>query len=240
MNLRVFAIAVLAASAGHCAAQPPDDGPTSDGGLVTTHVLPPLPYAYDASEPYVSKQTMRLHHDKHQAAYVAGLNKAEEALREARKTGDYALIQNWERKLAFNASGDLLHTIFFHNMSPDGGGKPTGELLRQIEKDFGSYESFKSQFSAAAVAVEGNGWSLLGWHPGLRKLYVLQVENHSKLTIWGIEPLLVLDVWEHAYYLQYQNRRAEWVANWWNIVNWPDVAARLAEARKHLTRPNKP
>jgi Fe-Mn family superoxide dismutase len=196
------------------------------------HELPPLPYAYDALEPYYDEQTVRLHHDKHHAAYVAGLNKAEEQLAAARAAGDYALIKHWERELAFHGSGHLLHTLFWENMTPGGGGEPDGELAAQITQDFGSFEAFKAQFSAAANAVEGSGWGLLGWLPAFGKLVVLQVEKHQDLTLWGVVPLLIVDVWEHAYYLKYQNRRAEWVSNWWNLVNWPDVARRFAAARR--------
>lgn len=194
--------------------------------------LPPLPYAYDALEPYYDEQTVRLHHDKHHAAYVAGLNKAEEQLAAARAAGDYALVKHWERELAFHGSGHLLHTLFWENMTPGGGGEPSGELAAQIAQDFGGFEAFKAQFNAAANAVEGSGWGLLGWLPAFGKLVILQVEKHQDLTLWGVVPLLIVDVWEHAYYLKYQNRRAEWVSNWWNLVNWPDVARRFAAARR--------
>ena len=195
------------------------------------HELTRLPYDYDALEPHYDEATVRLHHDKHQAAYVAGLNKAEEALREARASGDYASIQHWEKQLAFHGSGNLLHVLFWDSMSPHGGADPTDSLLEQIEKDFGTYETFKKQFTAAAVAVEGSGWAVLGWMPAYEKLYILQIENHQKLTIWGIRPILVLDVWEHAYYLKYQNRRPEWVESWWNLVNWENAAKLLSEAK---------
>jgi len=194
--------------------------------------LPPLPYAYDSLEPHYDEQTVRLHHDKHHAAYVAGLNKAEEQLATARASGDYALIKHWERELAFHGSGHLLHTLFWENMTPRGGGQPGGDLATQIARDFGSFDAFKAQFTAAANAVEGSGWCLLGWAPGLDKLVILQVEKHQDLTVWGVVPLLIVDVWEHAYYLKYQNRRAEWLGSWWNIVNWADVASRFARAHK--------
>ena len=191
------------------------------------HELPPLPYEYNALEPYYDEATVRLHHDKHQAAYVAGLNKAEEELEKARAAGDYSLMQYWEKQLAFHGSGNILHTIFFQNMAPNAGGEPSGALMDQIKTDFGSLENFKKQFSAAAVAVEGSGWAVLGWLPEYRKHYILQIENHQKLTLWGIKPLLVIDVWEHAYYLKYQNRRADWVEAWWRLVNWKDVEQRF-------------
>jgi Fe-Mn family superoxide dismutase len=189
--------------------------------------LPPLPYGYNALEPYYDEQTVRLHHDKHHAAYVAGLNKAEDELGSARAKGDYALVKHWERELAFHGSGHALHTLFWENMAA-GGGSPEGELAARIVQDFGSLEAFKAQFTAAAVAVEGSGWCLLAWVPAFGKLSLLQVEKHQDLTVWGAVPLLIVDVWEHAYYLKYQNRRAEWIGQWWNIVNWADVAHRYA------------
>ncbi|MGE5481504.1 MAG: superoxide dismutase [Bacteroidota bacterium] len=194
--------------------------------------LPPLPYPYNALEPYIDEQTMRLHHDMHHKAYVDGLNKAEAALAEARAKGDFALVKHWSREAAFNGSGHLLHSIFWTIMGPNQGGKPSGELLKQIEKDFGSFDAFQKHFTAAAVAVEGSGWAILAWEPNAQKLVILQAEKHQNLTEWGVVPLLVLDVWEHAYYLKYQNRRAEYVNNWWNVVNWPEVARRFAAAKK--------
>ncbi len=197
------------------------------------HELPPLPYDYNALEPYYDEETLRLHHDKHHAAYVAGQNKAEEMLAQARASGDFAMIQHWERQLAFHSSGNLLHTIFWNNMAPNAGGEPQGDLANQITKDFGSFENFKKQFSAAAVAVEGSGWAVLGWSPEFGKLYIAAIENHQKQTVMGLEPILVCDVWEHAYYLRYQNRRADWVENWWNLVNWQDVSKRYADVMKY-------
>jgi len=217
--------------AGGQAKGPDPANNNTNGGMNMKHELPPLPYEYNALEPYYDEQTVRLHHDKHHAAYVAGQNKAEEMLEDARKNGDYATIQHWEKQLAFHGSGNFLHTMFWENMAPGAGGEPSGPLMKQIETDFGSFDSFKKQFSAAAGAVEGSGWTMLGWMPDWGKLYILQVENHQKLVIPGIEPLLVLDVWEHAYYLKYQNRRPEYVSAWWNVVNWYEVARRLKEGK---------
>ncbi|HOQ08532.1 MAG TPA: superoxide dismutase [Syntrophomonadaceae bacterium] len=193
--------------------------------------LPELPYAYDALEPYYDEQTVRIHHDLHHKAYVDGLNNALAKLAEAREKGDFSLIKHWEKELAFHGSGHVLHTLFWENMTPKSSGKPGGELLQQIEKDFGSFEAFQKQFSAAAGAVEGSGWAVLGWQPQLSKLLITQVEKHQDLTVWGIVPLLILDVWEHAYYLKYQNRRAEWINAWWNIVNWEVAEKRFSAAR---------
>jgi len=202
--------------------------------MAKKHELPPLPYAYDALEPYIDEQTMRLHHDKHHQAYVNGLNKAEEMLAQARAAGDFGMVKHWSREAAFHGSGHFLHTIFWPNMAPagnGGGGSPSGELAEQINKDFGSFEAFKQHFTAAANAVEGSGWALLVWQPVGEHLEVLQSEKHHNLTQWGVTPLLVLDVWEHAYYLKYQNNRGAYVDAWWNVVNWSDVAERFKAAR---------
>jgi Fe-Mn family superoxide dismutase len=194
------------------------------------HTLPDLPYPYNALEPYISEEIMRLHHDKHHQSYVDGLNKAELNLKKARETNDFSLIKHWSRELAFHGSGHYLHTIFWKNMSPNGGGNPQGLLKREIEKYFGSISAFKKQFSEAAKQVEGVGWALLVWSPRARHLEVLQSERHMLLTQWDTIPLLVLDVWEHAYYLQYKNKKPEYVDNWWNIVNWHDVEMRFEKA----------
>ena len=193
--------------------------------------LPALPYAYDALEPHIDEQTMHLHHDIHHKGYVDGLNKALDMLAAARESGDFGLVKHWEREAAFHGSGHFLHSIFWENMGPNKGGEAQGELRAQIEKDFGSFEAMRKQFSAAATAVEGSGWALLVWEPNAGQLEVLTSEKHQNLTQWGVAPLLVLDVWEHAYYLKYQNRRAAYVEAFWNIVNWDDVADRLAAAK---------
>jgi Fe-Mn family superoxide dismutase len=198
--------------------------------------LPPLPYAYNALEPHIDEQTVRLHHDKHHKAYVDGLNNAEAKLLEAREKGDFGLVKHWSRELAFHGSGHILHSLYWAILAPagKGGGKPDGELLRQIEADFGSFDGFVKQFTAAATAVEGSGWAVLALSPLGKKLEILTAEKHQDLTQWGCMPILTVDVWEHAYYLKYQNRRAEYVAAWWNLVNWPEAAQRLANAVKKL------
>jgi Fe-Mn family superoxide dismutase len=168
----------------------------------------------------------------HHKGYVDGLNKAEEALARAREQDDYGLVKHWEKELAFHGSGHILHTLFWDNMAPAGQEGPDGELKQRIDLDFGSVESFKKQFSAAAAAVEGSGWAILGWNPYFQKLEILQAEKHQNLTQWGILPILVLDLWEHAYYIKYQNRRGEFIAAWWNIVNWQEAARRFAQAIK--------
>ncbi|WP_285766276.1 superoxide dismutase [Peribacillus sp. SI8-4] len=196
------------------------------------HTLPPLPYAYDALEPTISREIMRLHHDKHHQSYVDGLNKAELMMEKARETKDYALLKHWEKEAAFHGSGHYLHTLFWEEMIPGGGGQPRGDLLKQIEKDFGSFEAFKSHFSEAAKQVEGVGWAILVWAPRARRLEILQSELHMVLTQWDTIPILVLDVWEHAYYLQYKNDRASYVDKWWDVVNWPQTGGRFSEAKK--------
>jgi superoxide dismutase, Fe-Mn family len=194
------------------------------------HTLPELPYAYNALEPYISEEIMRLHHDKHHRSYVEGLNKAEVNLKKARDNNDFSLIKHWSRELAFHGSGHYLHTIFWKNMIPKGGGSPQGLLKKEIENYFGSFDKFKKQFSEAAKQVEGVGWAILVWSPRARHLEILQSERHMLLTQWDTIPLLVLDVWEHAYYLQYKNNRAGYVDNWWNLVNWNDVEMRFDKA----------
>ncbi len=191
------------------------------------HQLPQLPYVYNALEPHYDEQTVRLHHDVHHKAYVDGLNNAEVRMAEAREKGEYSLVKHWERELAFHGSGHLLHTLFWENMSPDGGGPANGAVAEQINQSFGGFEAFKKQFSAAAVAVEGSGWAVLCWNPVFSRLVILTAEKHQNLTQWGVVPLLTVDVWEHAYYLKYQNKRAAWVEAWWNLVNWNDVNKRF-------------
>ncbi|PWW30413.1 Fe-Mn family superoxide dismutase [Cytobacillus oceanisediminis] len=201
------------------------------------HVLPPLPYDYKALEPHISGEIMKLHHDKHHQSYVDGLNKAENMLQTARDKGDYSLVKHWSRELAFHGSGHYLHTIFWNNMSPKGGGKPSGALLKEINKYFGSFDRFKAHFSEAAKQVEGVGWAILVWSPRARRLEILQSERHMLLTQWDTIPLLVLDVWEHAYYLQYKNNRGDYVKNWWNVVNWKDVEDRYLKASELKWKP---
>lgn len=196
------------------------------------HKLPPLPYAYDALEPYIDAKTMRLHHDVHHQAYVDGLNKAEKEMQKAREAGKYDLIKHWEREAAFHGSGHYLHTIFWNNMKPQGGGAAKGPVAEEINRTFGDFAKFAAHFSAAAEKVEGSGWAMLVWSPQAGRLEILQAEKHQNLTQQGVIPLLVLDVWEHAYYLKYNSKRGEYIRAWWNTVNWDDVNKRYAEARK--------
>jgi len=187
--------------------------------------LPPLPYAYDALEPFIDKQTLTIHHDKHHAGYVKGLNEAIHKLAEARSSGDFSLIKHWSKELAFNGSGHILHTLYWGNLSLQGG-EPDGNLLNNISRSFGGVDKLRLQFAAAAKSVEGSGWSVLAYEPFMGSLVILQAEKHQDLTLWGCYPLLVCDVWEHAYYLKYQNNRGEYVDNFMKIINWKEVARR--------------
>lgn len=192
--------------------------------------LTPLPYGYDALEPVISKQIMELHHDKHHAAYVNAANTAIEKLNQYRK-GDIELnVREVLRDLSFNYNGAMLHDIFWSNMRPkNDNNQAGGTVLDQIIKSFGSEVALKKEFSAAATTVEGSGWAVL-WKDLDGDLTVGQVEKHNLLGLNGLTPILVLDVWEHAYYLQYLNNRASYVDEWWKIVNWDDVERRFIKS----------
>lgn len=194
------------------------------------YVAGPLPFAYDALEPVIDARTVELHYNFHHKPAVAAANKAEEALAKARDSGDFSLVKHYEKELAFQLSSHILHTIYWSNLSGKGG-EPKGQLAKAIVAEFGTYEKFKAQLVAASAAVEASGWGMLGYHPATKKLMILQCENHQKLTAWGVQPLLLLDVFEHAYYLKYQNRRAEYLGNLFNIINWDNVAERFDAAR---------
>ena len=187
----------------------------------------PLPYAYDALEPYIDEQTVRLHHDKHHLAYVNGLNNAEAKLAEARQKNDFALVKHWERELAFHGAGHFLHSIYWENMNPNGRAAPKGVLLDALNRWFGSFDSFMAQFKAAATAVEGSGWALLVKNNLTDQLEILTAEKHQNLGQWVTTPLLACDVWEHSYYLKYQNNRAGYVDAFTKLINWSDVEKRL-------------
>ncbi|MGH9031821.1 MAG: superoxide dismutase [Acidimicrobiia bacterium] len=195
------------------------------------YTLPDLPYDYAALEPHYSAQILELHHDKHHATYVKGANTALEKLGQARETGTFDTINQLQKNLAFNLSGHVLHSLFWQNMSPSGGDKPDGDLAAAIDEWFGSFEGFRSQLTEAALNVQGSGWGALTWEPLGQRLIVEQVYDHQSNVGQGAPPLLVLDMWEHAYYLQFKNVKADWVESFWNIVNWPDVTERFANAR---------
>jgi Fe-Mn family superoxide dismutase len=192
--------------------------------------LPPLPYSYNALEPYISAQIMELHHARHHKGYVDGANAALEKLLKARE-GAEVDVKAVLKDYSFNLGGHLLHTVFWQNLKPNGGGEPGGELLDEINKVFGSFTVFKKLYTQAAVSVEGSGWAMLVYDELRDSLSIIQVEKHNLNVVPGLIPLLVIDVWEHAYYLQYQNQRAKYVDAWWNVVNWSDVEKRFAKAK---------
>lgn len=203
------------------------------GGPPAQYELPALPYDYAALEPHIDAQTMKIHHDLHHKSYTDGLNKALASLAACRDSGDFGPIQQLSRQLAFHAGGYFNHIVFWENMAPagkGGGGKPDGKLAADIARDFGSYDKFAAQFNAAAAAVEGNGWGVLAYHPALKRLMIFTMMNQQMQTPVGTIPLLMCDVWEHAYYLKYQNRRADYIKAWWNVVNWKNVSDRYYAA----------
>jgi Fe-Mn family superoxide dismutase len=213
----------------------------SDSFANGEYVLPPLPYAYDALEPHIDKETMTLHHDKHHKAYVDGLNKTLkelDALRSAPGEVNVSALTGLQEDLTFNGSGHILHSIFWKTMAPNAGGEPPTQLAEELKKDFGSVEAFRTQFSKAAGGVKGSGWAILAYEPLADKLIVLQAKQHDLQKVFGVEPLLPLDVWEHAYYLKYHNVRPEYVKAWWNVVNWPAVQSLWLAARS--ASPNAP
>jgi len=195
------------------------------------YALPALPYDYKALEPVYEERTVRIHHTKHHSSYVKGLNDTLEKLNAARIAGDFGGIKALSRDLAFYGSGHILHCLFWHSMKP-GGSKVPDVIAKQLDVDFGSAEAAKSQFAAAAKAVEASGWAILAYEPFAGKIIILQCEKHQNLTIWGIYPLLVCDVWEHAYYLQYANDRSGWVDNFMNIASWDFAASQFDLAKK--------
>ena len=203
------------------------------------HKLPPLRYPYNALEPVISEEILKLHHDKHHAKYVDDLNHAEINAQNMRKSKFYDIINLIEQQLAFNGSGHILHSIYWTIMTyPDKGGSPGKLTSGMIDLYFGSYDSFKEQFAQAAIKVFGSGWCILGYNPFFRRLEILQAEKHENLTQWGIMPILVCDVWEHAYYLEYQNKRDEYVNSWWRVVNWEEVENRLITAVQQTAQIN--
>jgi len=198
---------------------------------MSAYTLPELPYEVDALEPHVSGKLLELHHRKHHAAYVKKANEALEQLDEARDDNDFSRIAGLERALAFSLSGHVLHSIFWQNLSPDGGAEPSGELRHDIERDFGSFELMKTQMVKAASTTMGSGWAALVWDPVSRRLGTTQIHDHqSQVTQAGI-PLLVIDAWEHAYYLQYRTEKERYFEALWNLWDWDDVAERYDRAQ---------
>jgi Fe-Mn family superoxide dismutase len=198
---------------------------------VPKYELPELPYDYSALEPHYSAEQLELHHDKHHKAYVDGANTTFEKLGEARDSGNFATINLLEKNMAFHLSGHVLHSLLWNNMSPDGGGEPEGELAAAVKESFGSFDALRAQMSEAANNVQGSGWAALSWEPLGARLIVEQVYDHQGNVGQGGPPLLALDMWEHAFYLQYKNVKKDWVEAFWNVVNWPDVASRFERVR---------
>ena len=194
------------------------------------YTLPELPYDYAALEPHISGRIMELHHDKHHAAYVAGANSALEALADAREEGNLGAINLWEKNLAFNLGGHTNHTIFWNNLSPNGGGEPEGELAEAINDSFGSFEKFRAHFTATALGIQGSGWAVLAYDSISGKLVIFQLFDQQANVPVGTVPLFMVDMWEHAFYLDYLNVKADYVKAIWNIANWSDVAKRLDNA----------
>lgn len=228
MRTAVATGAVLAAGAATAQTKTRfTDKLTDDAGK---YAAAALPYAYDALEPVIDAKTVELHYTFHHKPAATAANKAEEALGKARDTGDFTLVKHHEKELAYQLSSHILHSIYWTNLSPKGGEPTDDNLVKAINANFGSYAKLKAQLAAATAAVEGSGWGILGYYPVTMKLMVLQCENHQKLTAWGVTPLLVLDVFEHAYCLRYQNRRPEYVDKLLTIVNWDNVSQRFDAA----------
>ena len=199
--------------------------------IMAVYELPDLPYAYDALEPHISAEIMELHHDKHHANYVKGANAALEAL-EAERNGDADAdkIRALSKNLAFNLGGHTNHSIFWKNMAPNAGGNPTGAIAEAIDRDFGSFEGFKKQFSAVANGLQGSGWAVAGYDHIAGRLIIQQMTDQQGNISVDFTPVLMLDMWEHAFYLQYKNVKADYIEAWWNVVNWDDVNERYAKA----------
>ena len=198
------------------------------------YTLPDLAYDPAALEPHISGRITELHHGKHHVAYVKGANTALDKLAEIRDKGDFTAISMLEKNLAFHLSGHVLHSVFWTNLSPDGGGEPTGPLAELLDATFGGFPTFRQQMTEAAATIQGSGWALASWEPVAARLVVQQVHDHQGNHGQGTVPLLAIDAWEHAYYLQYENRKADFFAAFWNVVNWDDVTRRLADARGHV------
>ena len=194
------------------------------------YTLPDLSYDYGALDPHIAGEIMELHHSKHHAAYVAGANTALEKMAAARESGDFGAIAGLEKALAFNLGGHTNHSIFWTNLSPEGGDKPTGDLAAAIDEHFGSFDGFQAHFTNNAMTIMGSGWSILAWDTIGKKLIIVQLYDQQGNVPVGLIPLLMLDMWEHAFYLQYKNVKADYVKAWWNVVDWANVQQRFITA----------
>jgi Fe-Mn family superoxide dismutase len=197
-----------------------------------TYELPKLTYGYADLEPVYAREMLELHHSKHHAAYVAGANEALEKLAEMRGAKKYDIVNQLEKDFAFNLSGHVLHSIFWQCMSPGGGGEPTGQLAAMVDDAFGSLDDCRQHLSQAAVQIQGSGWAALSWDPVSGRLVTEQIHDHQRNIGCGTLPLLVLDMWEHAYYLQYKNEKKKWAKAFWDIVDWAQVSRRFATLRQ--------
>jgi len=230
----IGSLGVLAAAGGWIGLNA-DEAAAQDGSSTEpprTYALPPLAYAYDALEPHIDAQTMTLHHDIHHAGYVKGLNAALQGLSAARASGNFEDVRTLTELLAFHGSGHALHTVFWTNMKKGGGGAPSGFLAKGIDRDFGGFETFQAQFAKVSAGVQGSGWGILAWEPLSGRLLTFGAEKHQNVTLWGCVPLLVLDVWEHAYYLKYQNKRGDYIKAFFSVIDWGNVADRFAKAQR--------
>jgi superoxide dismutase, Fe-Mn family len=195
------------------------------------YTLPDLDYDYGDLASAISGEIVELHHSKHHAAYVAGANAAQEKLADARSKGDFAALPKLEKDLAFHLGGHINHSIYWKNMSPNGGGEPTDVVASALTEGFGSFAGFQGQFEAAANSLQGSGWAALVWDTFSGQLNINQIYDHQNNVPAGQLPLLLLDMWEHSFYLQYKNVKADYVKAWWNVVNWEDVTTRLTKAK---------
>lgn len=194
------------------------------------YILPELPYGYKDLSPYISEEQLKIHYDKHHRAYVDNLNAILKKLDKARKGGTDLDIKSILKSLSFNIGGHLLHSLFWKNLAPadkGGGGEPSGEIGEVIKKEFGGFERFKKEFNEAAKSVEGSGWAALTYCKQTKRPIIMQVEKHNTNVYPMFNIVLILDIWEHAYYLDYKNKRADFVDAFWNIVNWEEVNRRL-------------
>jgi superoxide dismutase, Fe-Mn family len=198
---------------------------------MAAYTLPDLPYDYGALEPHISGEIMQLHHDKHHNTYVTALNDVLEKLAAARDKGDFGAIVGLEKTLAFNLGGHVNHSVFWNNLSPDGGDKPTGELAAAINETFGSFDGFQAHFTAVASTIQGSGWAILAWDSLGQSLHIVQLYDQQANVPIGMVPVVLLDMWEHAFYLQYRNVKPDYIKAWWNVVNWADAGKRFEAAR---------
>ena len=194
------------------------------------YTLPDLPYDYGALAPHIAPEIMELHHSKHHNTYVTALNGVLDKLAEARAAGNFDAIVGLEKTLAFNLGGHVNHSAFWQNLSPEGGDKPDGELAAALDEDFGSFDAFQAHFTAAATTIQGSGWAILGWDQLGKRLLVHQLYDQQSQLPAGQVPIVLLDMWEHAFYLQYKNVKPDYVTAWWNVVNWADAQQRFAAA----------